>query len=76
MANVTGYAIIQNAIPAELALQAADLIPGKLGVIVKRDEFTEFEIPRICLEIGKEFMKVCLLILHSLCMIITNIGVR
>jgi len=51
MANVAGYAIIRNAIPSELALQAADMVPGNLKATVKRGKYTEFEVPRICLDI-------------------------
>ncbi|KAF7877682.1 hypothetical protein EAF04_001353 [Stromatinia cepivora] len=57
MANTTGYKIIRNAISLPLVQQAADLIPGDLVVIVEREKFTEFKIPKISLDIRDEFIR-------------------
>lgn len=57
MANIAGYTIIRNAVRSELALKAAEIVPGNLAVTVKREKYTEFEVPRICLDIQAEFIK-------------------
>ena len=58
MADAAGYAILRDAIPSTMAQQAADAITGGLPVTVKREKFTEFEVPLICLDIREEFIKV------------------
>ncbi|KAH8674389.1 hypothetical protein BGZ60DRAFT_429400 [Tricladium varicosporioides] len=56
MAEVTGYTMIRNAIPLGLAQQAANAIPGELEVMVKRQKYTEFRVPPLCLKIQEEFI--------------------
>lgn len=65
MSDDTGYAIIRNAIPPDLALEAAEMVSGSLRVKVARDKFTEFEVPDICLRVQQEFIEVSLLTIHS-----------
>ncbi|CZT13546.1 uncharacterized protein RAG0_17038 [Rhynchosporium agropyri] len=57
MAEVNGYAIIRNAIPTGLAQEAADTIPGGLITSVKREKFTEFKVPPVCVKIREQFIK-------------------
>ncbi|CZT07728.1 uncharacterized protein RCO7_11218 [Rhynchosporium graminicola] len=57
MADVNGYAIIRNAVPTELAQKAADTMPGGLVTSVKREKFTEFTVPPVCVKIREHFIK-------------------
>lgn len=55
---MAGYVVIVGAVPLALAQQVAKEMSQGLKVLVRREKYTEYAVPAICLKVRDEFMTV------------------